>query len=365
MVQIPTVVEPSTEPPTPTATVPPTNSPQPTATILPTHTPTWVGPDTYPENINPLTGKNVADPELLERRPVMIKVSNYPASLRPHSGLSYADLVWEYFIGVGMTRFLALYYGENSPQVGPVRSGRLIDPQLTLLYGGFLGMASADAYVFEQIREMLPNRYVSQTPATCPSFCRENLQGSIFVNTAGFTAYVRSKGFEDSQPALEGMKFDAQPPEGGQLASNFWIYFSYLDQVAWDYDAATGLFLRSQEVKQEDKTVKLEPITDRLTNEQLAFENVVILYAAYEILKPELVNTHILDVEGMRAQIMRDGRIYEATYSDGTGMTPLRFFDLHGNPFPFKPGSTWFTVVGLATKLEMLEEGAWKMRFYP
>ena len=361
-----TVPEPSTEQPTsPPTAVPPTISPQPSATILPTHTPSWVGPDSYPEYINPLTGKSVADPKLLERRPVMIKVSNYPASLRPHSGLSYADLVWEYFIGVGMTRFLALYYGENSPQVGPVRSGRLIDPQLVLLYGGFLGIVSADPYVFEEIREMLPQRYVSQTPATCPSFCRENLQSSVFVDTAGFTEYVRSKGFEDKRPSLGGMKFDTHPPEGGQPASFFWIYFSYYDQVAWDYDAQSGLFLRSQEVTQQDRTVKLEPITDRLTNEQLAFENVVILYAAHEILKPELVNTHILDVDGMRAQIMRDGRIYEATYSDSSGMTPLRFFDLRGEPFPFKPGSTWFTVVGLATELEMTEEGAWKMRFYP
>ncbi|MCH7586738.1 MAG: DUF3048 domain-containing protein [Chloroflexi bacterium] len=366
MAQTPMATERATEQPTslPTSVLA-TNSPQPSPTALPTNTPPGVGPDTYPENINPLTGKSVSDPELLERRPVMIKVSNYPASLRPHSGLSYADLVWEYFIGVGMTRFLALYYGENSPQVGPVRSGRLIDPQLALLYGGVLGIASADAYVFEQIREMLPQRYVSQTPATCPSFCRENLQSGVFVDTAGFTEYVRAKGFENSAPALQGMKFDSQPPAGGKPASYFWIYFSYYDQVAWDYDPVTGLYLRSQEVTQEDKTVQLQPITDRLTDEQLAFENVVILYAAHEILKPELIDTHLLNVEGMRAQIMRDGRLYEATYADVTGRTPLRFFDRLGNPFPFKPGSTWFTVVGLATELEMLEGGSWKMRFYP
>ncbi|MEE9508160.1 MAG: DUF3048 domain-containing protein, partial [Anaerolineales bacterium] len=120
------------EPPTITAHLPtstsvpiaPSVSSPPTATLEPTQIPSRVGPEDYPEGVNPLTGLRVSDPALLERRPVMVKVSNYPAYLRPHSGLSNADLVWEYYIGVGMTRFLALYYGENAPQVGPVRSGR-------------------------------------------------------------------------------------------------------------------------------------------------------------------------------------------------------------------------------------------------
>jgi hypothetical protein len=294
----------------------------------------------------------------------MIKVSNYPASLRPHSGLSYADLVWEYFIGVGMTRFLALYYGEDASQVGPVRSGRLIDPQLVMLYGGFLGMARADPYVFDIIREMIPGRILSQSPPKCPAMCRASPLGSIFADTAALGGYIQAKELDNQRPSLPGMLFDPIVPGGGSLAHDLWIYFSYYDQVKWSFDPGSGLYLRSQEVVQPDKTVTLEPITDRLTGEQLAFENVVILFAPHNELKPELIETDILNAQGIRALVLRDGSIYEAAYSAVSDQAPLRIVDANGRPFALKPGSTWFTVVGMGTTLESDGDGNWSMRFY-
>ncbi|MCD6355663.1 MAG: DUF3048 domain-containing protein, partial [Anaerolineaceae bacterium] len=88
---------------------------------------------------NPLTGLPVSDPALLERRPVMVKVSNFPRLGRPHAGLSFADIVFEYFIGFGQNRFLALYYGQDAEKIGPVRSGRRVDAELVTMYSGVLG----------------------------------------------------------------------------------------------------------------------------------------------------------------------------------------------------------------------------------
>jgi len=106
----------------------------PTSTPLPTATPTQVivryGPDNFPANVNPLTGLEVADASILERRPIMIKVSNFPREGRPHAGLSAADIVFDYYTGEGANRFLALFYGTDSEQIGPIRSGRLIDRYL-------------------------------------------------------------------------------------------------------------------------------------------------------------------------------------------------------------------------------------------
>ncbi|HKY54189.1 MAG TPA: hypothetical protein VJM08_07790, partial [Anaerolineales bacterium] len=46
---------------------------------------------TVPPNLNPLTGLSPSDPSLLERRPMAIKVANYPRYIRPQSGLTLAD----------------------------------------------------------------------------------------------------------------------------------------------------------------------------------------------------------------------------------------------------------------------------------
>src|SRR5437867_1522551 len=64
--------------PSPTATSqPPTASnqlPTPTNTLVVPGTPAGLlGPDNFPDNVNPLTGEVVADPQSLNHRPLAIK----------------------------------------------------------------------------------------------------------------------------------------------------------------------------------------------------------------------------------------------------------------------------------------------------
>jgi hypothetical protein len=97
----------------------------------------------------------------------------------------------------------------------------------------------------------------------------------------------------------------------------------------------------------------------------LAFDNVVILFAWHNIIKPELIDIELQSVVDGRAILLRDGLMFELTYSAPTGITPLRFYNLEGDPIAFRPGVTWFEIVGLGTTLEELESGYWKVRFYP
>ncbi len=110
----------------PTLTSTPTPlPPQPTftATALPASpTPTpWVdlspqslGPnlDQFPPGYNPLTGLPVADPETLSLPALLISLSHFPPTVRPQTGLSFAAQVYEIYITEGMTRFLAVFYGD-------------------------------------------------------------------------------------------------------------------------------------------------------------------------------------------------------------------------------------------------------------
>jgi hypothetical protein len=360
---LPTTEDPNVVRPSPTF-LSPTGTEKPTSTPGATNTPSRIGPDIFPQNVNPLTGLVVEDPQKLERRPVLIKVSNYPAYLRPHSGLSLADMVFSYYIGEGMTRYLALFYAQDVSQVGPMRSGRLIDPQIVNLYGGFLGMVGADKTVWAEIAKALPGRFLTEMPVNCPALCN-NGDGTAFANTEAFTERVRELGLDDERPALPGMIFDTEVPTGGVKANSFWIYFSYYNQVRWDYDLGQGAYLRSQEEAQSDETVELKPMTDRLTGEQLAFENIVILFAWHNIIKPELIAIELQSIQDGKALLLRDGHVFEITYTAASPITPIRFFGPDGNPIAFKPGTTWVEIVGLGTTVEEIEPGTWKVRFYP
>jgi len=136
----PTALQPEPATPTPTFTVTPL---PPTATPTPKYPEEGYGPTNFPEGVNPLTGLEVEDPALLNRRPIIIKVQNLPRADRPHWGLSNADIVYEYYTEFGTTRFAAIFYGEDAEMVAPIRSARLFDFNVVRAYKGMFIFGSA------------------------------------------------------------------------------------------------------------------------------------------------------------------------------------------------------------------------------
>jgi len=133
----------------PTATS--TDTPEPTVTEtaanlnpLEDYPAAGYGPVDFPENINPLTGLPVNDSTILNRRPVAVKISNYPRETRPQWGLSEADHVFEYYHEGGLTRFHAIFYGTDVEEAGPIRSARFADEDLIRAYKSVFAFGSAD-----------------------------------------------------------------------------------------------------------------------------------------------------------------------------------------------------------------------------
>jgi len=341
-----------------------TETPEPTETLTPTATttPQAVGPINFPDNVNPLTGLVVADPTLLDRRPVFVKVANYPAIGRPHAGLSSADMVFEYFIGVGTNRFIGLFYGQESDKIGPVRSGRLVDPHIVSLYEGILGMEGAYVTVFDHITEILGDRVVSGR-GTCPAICDDGryIVTSVFADSEAMTEVSTEQGVENRRYTLEGMAFDPEPPAGGVDGEAASVYFSSYNRGDWRFDADSGKYLRWI----EDDTGNPEnmiPLVDRNTDDQLAFSNVVILFAKHTELAPTLHEIELWNVIGQRAIIFRDGQVFDGTWTTPSQTQPIQFLDESGNFIPLRPGNTWVVIMGTGS-LVSEDDGLWTFNF--
>ena len=99
-----------------------------TTTIAPTTTTTI--PD-VPRM--PLTGEPIADESEIPDRPALVvKLSNFPQSVRPQAGLNSADIVFHEVINDNATRLAAVFQSQGSDPVGPIRSGRAQDINLLL-----------------------------------------------------------------------------------------------------------------------------------------------------------------------------------------------------------------------------------------
>ncbi len=370
-------------PPTATDTatpVPPTATPLPptaTATSTPTATPTplyppeGLGPTGFPTNVDPLTGLTVDDPAILNRRPVVVKVENLPRSDRPQWGLSYADVIYEYYTEYGTTRFAAVFYGKNSEKVGPIRSGRWFDFNVVRMYKSVFVFGSAYAELYSAfLYSDFGNRLVLERGGlSCPTICREDPNGSNFeiLNLTTLNDYLKSMGVDNSQQNLDGMYFKLEAPAGGVPVNQMFIRFSGSAYNRYDYDAQTGRYLRFSETKEDmdRQSAEYAPLTDRVTGEQLAFDNLVVIIVRYDRV-PSSDNREIFTMsllgEG-EAYVMRDGQGYEAKWKRASDSSVLTLVDADGNPFPYKPGTTLYSVIGSNSKIDQ-QENVWKFEHW-
>jgi len=344
------------------------------------NSPAAVGPnpENVPQGYNPLTGLPVADPSTLKLPAVLVSITNFPPSARPQAGLSFSPWVYEIYIAEGMTRYLAAFYGDfpkaavsansgaaNAPQapsaeVGPVRSGRL---PYVYIRDAFQDSCLVYAGATEQIRAQLRG---------CAMVFGSD---STNINSAMLDVTRMQKIAEQNKRPTDnfnytGNLFTSQAQSQGAPASQIDVYYSYLNQAQWKFDSASGAYLKFDDFA--DGSGKFKPATDRLTGKQLAFSNVVVLYAQHTVLNPYIIDINLKAGEKGRAVIFRDGQKFDAywttvngDYEKSTGLRrPLRLVDANGNPFALKPGQTWIHTVTLASLVQDKGAGQWRLRFY-
>lgn len=357
-----------------------TPSPSPTATATPT--PIAVGPTGFPTNVNPLTGLEVADPTILDRRPVTIKVSNWPRTGRPHAGLSFADIVYAYPIGNGMDRFLAIYYSQDTTKVGPIRSGRLVDRFLVNMYKGILAYAGADSnYVLPKLSGTLGWRAMMEGPNSCPAICRTGNGGieSVFGDTSAITkladervtknktAGTTDPGMNNDRQNLDGMRFESEVPSYAKDGSHVVSYLGPSNIADWRYDAASGKYLRWIDSESGTNPPPVVPLVDVLTNEQLGFSNVVYMFAEVKALN-RYDSLHEITIYGGglhgKALLFRDGKVIEGTWKSPSTQSPMLFLLPDGSQMPFKPGTSWITIFGQYSEVKDLGSGEYQIIYH-
>jgi len=318
-------------------------------TLTPTPVPGQIGPDNIPENVNPLTGEVVRDPAILDRRPIAIKISNI-LSVRPQAGLNSADLIFEHLSEAGITRFTAIFYSQDASRVGSIRSGRLIDLEIPLMYDAAFAYSGSSSPIRQMIRDSsFFDRVIS------PDFAHGGFErildaqnpstkyvDSMFTDTSLLRWILDGRGLERRPELLAGMAFRAEAPPGGRSATDVEIEYGATN-VFWSFDPGSGHYQRWN-----DGQAHLDANTGEIVN----FKNVIVL--GVEHYNTEIVedsaghpSIQIQLWESGPATIFRDGQQYEGRWRRTEPEHMLSFYDLDGYVLPLSPGNTFFEVVPL------------------
>lgn len=273
------------------------------------------------------------------QRIAAVMVGNTP-SARPANGLSDAKILIEIDANAHITRFLALYENyKTMPRVGSVRSAR--DPFVQLLiptYGFFVHEGPSEN---QPARLMLKQYdYFGNYDLDHTVFRQPERNSSIYnwFNTNGETISkaVAKEGYSDQRtynsPIFSFVPYNEPRrtlPDGA--ATDVTVVLTQSFRSSFAFNAETGRYAMSQF---NSSTGKVEPTTDANNNQQLAFDNVIVVFAPMDVYPDtggEGGLTRVDFSQGGGAFLISNGTYQRMIWRKGGPDQPLRFETIDGN----------------------------------
>ncbi len=329
----------------------------PVASISGTSMPQQFEPEAEVLNQAFLTGleKDADYPE--GKRITAVMLNNVP-SARPQNGISEAEILVEIKVEYDVTRFMAIYDDyETMPTTGGIRSARDQFFQLLIPYWGFYvheGPAGShpvnwmmDDYDYHEFD--LQSNYYS-VRETDPSRGTDSYSW-YNTNAALITEHIENRELDDyrsySSPIFHFLPFDEEPrvPEEGMVdmvevphAPPY--YMSY-----FDYDDAAGAYSMSMH---NSSSGQREPTIDNNNGEQLDFDNVILLFAPFDVYPNTTENLPRVDYSNGGAGYYFTQGGYELIYwRKGPANSPLQLLkgDKSEELLEVNTGTTYLAVV--------------------
>ncbi|MEA3357344.1 MAG: DUF3048 domain-containing protein, partial [Patescibacteria group bacterium] len=299
------------------------------------------------DNLNPINGELYTAKEFSEiksKYPIAVVIENH-VDARPQSGYNSADLVFETLAEGGITRTLAIFWGKDCPEMGPIRSARqyflewLVPFDPVFMFIGYAYSDSGDLRVDSGANMV---SYGIKRLDTAGSFWRSNQRAAphnAYSSSATLYQKADALGFTGSPNEIESWKFKKDAPidsRGTQTIANI-IFMERLHNagrydVKWVYDRERNVYLRSN---------GNTPYTDANTGAQVYAKNVIIQ-------RVEMISTfdfaaHIIitTIGSGDAVVLRDGQVINGTWEKETLYTRTRYLDAGGNEIELNRGNTW------------------------
>lgn len=312
------------------STTPPQPAPEPVRIARPSCA-TNVGAPTT--RTAPFTGLSASIPASMPA--VMVKVSNNSSASRAALiGIDQADIVFEERIEASATRFAAVFNSSFPANVGPVRSGRTTDIQITQnLNRPVMGYSGSNQGVAAQIKFAADNGllvpYVNTDAAPFARDNRYSAPDNLFVDPASLGA---CGGGGNPSPIFT---YGAASSTTAQPASSV----SLQARSPYRFDWNGSAWVRSQDGY---------PHTTR-TGAAIAPANVVVLFVTYVQSAIDPASVDAETIGSGNAWILRDGTVTTGSWSRAKGHLPYTLTDGNGVETTLAPGQTWVVLAPAGT----------------
>lgn len=308
--------------------------------------------------VNPLTGETVSSWDTVTRRPLAVKVENDPKA-RPQSGIVDADLVIEELVEGGVTRFICIFLSKEPPVIGPTRSARPSDIDITYFLEPLLICSGGAREVMSMIRAS-GMKYIEEDGTHFWRDRSRRAPHNLYTSSELLRRYLVESGDDFRKLPESGFIFTTQaegegaasgetPPgeesgEGSDMVSPATTieipYKASACAASYQYDAATDTYLHS---------ISGAPHNDLTTGKRVAPRNVIVQFVTTsssgirDVTGSETPNMQVIG--NGKCLVFTGGEVHHGTWKKANRSSPTLFLDERGNLIPLRPGQTWIHLV--------------------
>jgi len=304
----------------------------------------------------PLTGLTVeegtAGSETFSAPSVACKIDNVEAA-RPQFNLNKTDIVFVEMVEFGLTRLVAVWQSQPVDQVGPVRSVRPMDADITAPLDGIFCFSGGQLPFVNAVKKT--GQYMASETSEQEdgkgSFSRLSSRQAPH-NVMVDVALLQSQHvghLMPPQPMLSMVVFDSatktyEPAstESGEDTLSFTVKYP---QATSSWKPEGAYWIRTQDGEQH---------IDEATGEILRATNVVVLRTktdnSFKDPKYGPIPRTVMIDSGM-AWVFSNGKRVKGTWTKASQTAPIQLFDAAGAPIKLAVGNTWIELMAEPSKI--------------
>ena len=288
--------------------------------------------------LSELTGEWI-DEKLENQRPLCIMINNIIDAM-PQSGISQADITYEMLVEGSITRYMCVFKDyDNIEKLGPVRSSRHYYVEKAHMLGDLYAHYGWTSFAEEKINQLgVDNMNGIEGVGNVMYYRDESRYAPHNVYTdgeminAGIEYMGYSKEYEDSFQKSFAFNLEDTDLEGGITASNVTMPFNAYYTPWFEYDSEAKLYKRFQYDEAQ---------IDQETGEQLAYKNILAIYAPYSPIHDVLLQ--IDWYAGGSGYYISNGKAINITWRNENGV--VKYYDESGAQLKMNPGKTFVEVL--------------------
>ena len=294
-----------------------------------------------------LSGLPVSE-KIGNRRPVAIMLNNLEAA-QPMSGVSYADVVYEYVVEGSITRLMGLFENyDKLDKIGSVRSCREYFVYTALEFDAIYMHFGQAAYALSLLEEDYVHNLNGLGEAGDTCFYRttdRKAPHNVYTSSKGIEAGIKKLGYREDH--YEGYKGKFKFCDLDKVVTNEGgIPITHMEPK---YRINKPWFDYNPETEKYDRYQYDGPQIDAETGEQLSYDNVIFQYNFWTQLDEKdylAFDCH----SGGSFQYFTHGKMVMGTWQremneDNYNMSAIRYYDADGNELVINNGKTFVCVI--------------------